>query len=667
MFLQNPLIRSLRLAAFAGLLSTSLAYSASYYWDSNGGGGSTGGSGTWDTTQSLWRQGSSGGTLMTWPNGNPNADIAYFDGTTGTVTINGGTTIYANGLSFGAQNWEIRSGNSSSKLVLNGTNPSLAIASSASTQNYTFNTAVELSSGTTTLTKAGTNIAALRIGVAPTTTGSGTSSWTIANGGVFNLASSSNRVRLAVGRQLDLNTQAVSAQFDLTGGQMAAYLNALQIGWRTNDLAGSASGNVSATVDFGTHASSVLNVDSGTSNLGAIGYLELNNATAAYTGSVAGTLNLGGGTNVITSSATGGVATLYVGQATNRGTGATNGSNAASASGTLNISGGTTTVTATGSGNANAIVLASRDATLGVNTTVSGTLNVTGGTLNVSGDDIYSGGGTSTVTLNGGTLNLGGGNLGRSGALITNLNFQSGTLANVNQINNGTSLTKTTGGTLTLSGTNAYTGDTLVSAGTLVVNGTLANTASVQVSSGATLGGSGSIGAAISGAGTVAPGNSPGILTATAVDAALGLDFTFEITALNPNYGNASSSLNDVLRLTAATPFLNPLTSGNVITINFSGVTLADGQIYSGGFYADQVDFGSSISAATFVFQGTAGYDIIVSTALQTANFGAGNVNGWVTQFEVAAIPEPSANALLLASSLMGYLFFHRRNSRRLS
>ena len=69
-------------------------------------------------------------------------------------------------------------------------------------------------------------------------------------------------------------------------------------------------------------------------------------------------------------------------------------------------------------------------------------------------------------------------------------------------------------GTLTLGGSNAYTGSTLVSTGMLVVNGSLA-AGTVTVASGTTLGGNGSIGGAItvSSGGTLAPGTSIGTLT----------------------------------------------------------------------------------------------------------------------------------------------------------
>ena len=73
-------------------------------------------------------------------------------------------------------------------------------------------------------------------------------------------------------------------------------------------------------------------------------------------------------------------------------------------------------------------------------------------------------------------------------------------------------LVKTGAGTLFLTGTNSYTGTTTVTAGTLSVNGALHS--SVNVSSGATLRGSGSVGQVVA-QGVVAPGNSIGTMTVT--------------------------------------------------------------------------------------------------------------------------------------------------------
>lgn len=74
-------------------------------------------------------------------------------------------------------------------------------------------------------------------------------------------------------------------------------------------------------------------------------------------------------------------------------------------------------------------------------------------------------------------------------------------------------LTKVGSGTQILGGANTYTGATLVSVGTLVVNGSTAAASSVTVSSAAILGGSGIINGIVVVTGTLAPGDSPGILT----------------------------------------------------------------------------------------------------------------------------------------------------------
>jgi autotransporter-associated beta strand protein len=148
--------------------------------------------------------------------------------------------------------------------------------------------------------------------------------------------------------------------------------------------------------------------------------------------------------------------------------------------GTLNI-GGTGAFTV---GSGGSLVLATNSAT-GVAT---GTVNITGGTL-TSNADITKGGGTATtatLTLAGGSLNLTGHNIGSAAQTINNLNFQSGTLANVLQINNGAALNKTTAGTLIVAGTNSYTGGTNIQAGTLQNGGPNALPATTALTIGST-------------------------------------------------------------------------------------------------------------------------------------------------------------------------------------
>ncbi|KRE11525.1 hypothetical protein ASE66_23555 [Bosea sp. Root483D1] len=103
--------------------------------------------------------------------------------------------------------------------------------------------------------------------------------------------------------------------------------------------------------------------------------------------------------------------------------------------------------------------------------------------------------GTGDVLLDGTTLTAGGNN--------SSTTF-SGTISGAG------SLLKAGTGTLTLNGTNTYTSVTQVLGGRLVVDGSVASP--VIVMPGATLAGSGSVGATTVG-GTLSPGNSPGTLT----------------------------------------------------------------------------------------------------------------------------------------------------------
>ncbi len=147
--------------------------------------------------------------------------------------------------------------------------------------------------------------------------------------------------------------------------------------------------------------------------------------------------------------------------------------------------------------------------------------------------------------------------------------------------------------------------------------------------------------------------------------------------------------MNDVIRITGATPFSQALASGNGINIYFSGAALFTGSTavqYQGGFFTDQsTSFASSISGATYnyyfantngptTYNGVNYYNkaqyeslvlgtnmlITVSTVAQTANFGGGDINGQVMQVQV--IPEPSTYALLgLSAAAFGAYRWRRR------
>ena len=154
---------------------------------------------------------------------------------------------------------------------------------------------------------------------------------------------------------------------------------------------------------------------------------------------------------------------------------------------TSDISGGTVgagSLTAgTVSGGTNAITGAAGITTLSNGaTTVGGVATIgtmSGGTANLNGAT------SAITTLNGGTVNLGG---------STVLSVSNGTTSGA-ITGSGGSLTKTGGGTLTLSAANSYTGTTLVSSGTLLIDGNQTSaTGTTTVAGGARIGGIGTIG-----------------------------------------------------------------------------------------------------------------------------------------------------------------------------
>jgi len=262
-----------------------------------------------------------------------------------------------------------------------------------------------------------------------------------------------------------------------------------------------------------------------------------------------------------------------------------------------------------------------------------------------------------------------------SGAAVTNA-------VSVNMALNGVisgagALIKTNSNTLTLGGANTYEGTTTVDGGTLAVNGSLSSAGSVVVNANGLLGGSGSVGA-ITGAGTVGPGNSPGILTATSVNPTAGTDFKFEFTALNPTYTSATASGNDLLHLTAASPFAGgTFASGNIISIYLNNATITASLLagtnttFSGGFFVDGTyALASALTPASFAYyttsaalgtgsavdyNGTSYYLLdstiaakttLSDTAVTNAGFATGTVSSG-TLLTFTAVPEPSTGALL--------------------
>ena len=419
---------------------------------------------------------------------------------------------------------------------------------------------------------------------------------------------------------------------------------------------------------------------------------ELGGGTSSLeVGSGGGTLNIGANETVTSLIGTGNLAvatgantlTISPGGSTifsvlTGGGAQNNGSNVAiDYSGILSGSG---TISKTGSGTQ---ILSGANTFGGTFQVSAGTLtlkNVTAlqnATLDTTGTGTVSFGvsGTNTYTLGGlaGTVGL---SLGSN-----SLSVGSGTYGGA--IAGSGALTKTGSGTLTLSGNNTYSGTTTVTTGTLILNGTN-STSGVSVAAGATLGGSGKVGGALSGAGQVGPGNSPGILTATQVNPTGGLGFAFEFTATGaPTYSSATASVNDVLHLNdATTPFTASLTGSNTVAIYLNLTTVVANDVFQGGFFTDKsLSFLSSINSAAFAYyvkgngsgshayngfnystlaEYNAGLSINLSTVqVGTAAFAEGTVSGgYISEFTF--VPEPTTWALL-AFSLTTVMVFRRR------
>ena len=263
-----------------------------------------------------------------------------------------------------------------------------------------------------------------------------------------------------------------------------------------------------------------------------------------------------------------------------------------------------------------------------------GSLSSTAGTIR---------GGNSAV----GTTTLEVGNLGTNTSIAGNLNNGGAKIV---------ALTKVGLGTLTLDGTNNYSGATSVNAGTLKVNGILsAATGVVTVASTATLGGNGNIGGSV----TLNSGGHH----ALAVGATAGAQVTRTIT------GSLTLTVGNILDLTAAAPPADGTytlvtatggITGTPTTINYNGIT---GSV-------------AVVANSLVLTVGGSGYDLWKTT------FGAGfnGTNNGLTQdpdndgitnlmeYVLNGNPLTSSLAILpmLDASGANFVFtFHRRNESK--
>jgi autotransporter-associated beta strand protein len=208
-------------------------------------------------------------------------------------------------------------------------------------------------------------------------------------------------------------------------------------------------------------------------------------------------------------------------------------------------------------------------------------------------------------------------------------------------------ITKNGAGTMVMSGNSNYTGATNVNAGTLVINGNI-STSNVTVQSGATLGGSGTVGSlTVNEGATINPGNSPGILN------------------VNGAYNQAGTLIAEITGTTAGSGYDQINVTGSV---NLSGALTLDVTNAGTGYMLNSMIFlilNDAVDAVTGAFsnyaQGTnvgnfGGFDWVISYEADSSNnsFTGGN------DVALRAIPEPSA-ALLGGLGLVGLMRRRRR------
>ena len=208
----------------------------------------------------------------------------------------------------------------------------------------------------------------------------------------------------------------------------------------------------------------------------------------------------------------------------------------------------------------------------------------------------------------------------------------SGAITMSNSFMPALSLVKQGSGTQTLAGANSYTGATTVSGGTLVINGSISTSTLTTVGNTATLSGNnGTVGAlTVQSGGTLAPGNSPGILNAGNTSLETGSTLAIEIdgTTVGADYDQlkvtGSVSLAGLLSVTmGSSPAPNQLffilanDGSDAISGTFSNAAL-DGGTYTLGGQSFQISyFGNQTAPGTGTFTG--GNDVVLMAVPEPA------------------------------------------------
>lgn len=619
------------------------AANTNLYWDANGSSGTTGGSGNWETTALLWRNGSATGALQAYTNTSPSTITAQLSGTAGTLTIASGVTINVNNVTFSTGGYTLASADATAILNLSGTAPEIDNANGVGAQT----------------------ISAKITGAAGFTRGAG-DDFMVFTGDLSGLSGTIN-----VNGRINLDgTKATGSQnqtWNIGAGQV---LSSQNIGTASTIQLGALSG--AGTLRSGNLGGAQNGAGTDIFQVGAL------NTNTTYSGVIAdfnpaftGLTKVGSGTLILTGDST------YTGATTVNG-----GTLVVGAGGSLYTGGNTAGSLVVNSG---ATVRFDQDDSLGNSGVITNVVvTVNGGTL--ASNNSYTS--LSNPVLNGATLNGNGasnatfpafslrGTVKVGGAQVTNINAVSGVNNNValgtynisdavtfnvadatgtalsdlnvntfftNQgTNNG--LIKTGAGTMTLAGANTYTGATAVNGGALLVTGSTASASAVTVSNaGTTLGGVGTV------SGTVTVGNGA-VISAGNKGAATPANGTLTTGALTLQAGSAFNAL-----LTSSASF-SKLTAGGTTNLGNAAfsISLTPGATFANNTVLTLITspVSNQFTNATFT---TGGY-------LFTANYttDAGKFDVTIT----TAVPEPATwVAGALALTLAGAAWRRSRNN----
>jgi autotransporter-associated beta strand protein len=323
----------------------------------------------------------------------------------------------------------------------------------------------------------------------------------------------------------------------------------------------------------------------------------------------------------------------------------------------------------------NSVLRINNDSALG--TSDAGTTVFAGATLQLTGGISVS---NEALTLegegtgNGSLENLSGnnvwtGNVTLESGVAPSIGVTSGTLTLTGQIdeNGSSSLTKVGNGTLILTGTSTYTGETSVNAGTLQLNASadLSSSSQVVVANGAILKGSGTVGAVLV-SGAISPGLSPGTMPTGSQTWESGGSYVWEINQANGTQGSDPGW--DLLDITGDLTI--NATTGNEFTIELTTLTLANVAGQMNNFNNGQ-SYTWTIAAVSGTINGFDATDFTLDASNFANALGGGSFSisqsGGNINLTFTPVPEPHEYAMISALGLAAFGVWRRLRLARQS